>query len=71
MNEYKKIDSTGISPAAQQVNDLALLLQGLGLLLWLGFDPGLGSSTCHECGKERKGRKEGREGGRKKESKER
>ena len=34
------------SRVAQQVKDSVLSLQHLDLLLWAGFDPALGTSTC-------------------------
>lgn len=45
---------------AKWVKDPALPLQWLGLLLWLRFDPGLGTSACWhpQPGKEKK-RKDG------------
>ena len=41
--------------AAQQVKDSVFLWLQLWLLLWHGFDPQPGISTC--CGQDRKGRK--------------
>ena len=39
---------------AHWVKDPVLSLQLLRLLLWCGFDPGLGTFTCHGCGKKKK-----------------
>ena len=37
----------GSSLVALWVKESALSLPWLGLLLWRGFDPGPGTSTCH------------------------
>ena len=39
---------------AQQVKDLTLSVRWLGLLLWHGFDPCPGTSTCCECGQKKR-----------------
>ena len=43
---------------AQWVKDPALSLQQFRLLLWGGFDPGLGTSACDRCYQKKKGGRE-------------
>lgn len=43
-------------PVVYQVKDLPLTLQRPRSLLWQGFDPGPGTSTCHGLGQKKKGK---------------